>query len=82
MILEAILLTVAKISANGDAKLPVAVLPQMQVDTGPDDGICIINPATKFQVWLTGHIDYGLCTYGCKSYQGKNSPTSYMLHVV
>lgn len=70
MILEAILLAVAKISANNNA---AAILPKMQVDTGR--GIHIINPATKFQVWLTGHLDYGLCTHMDKSQQGKKSLT-------
>jgi hypothetical protein len=71
MILEAILLAVAEISANDNTKLPVAILPKMQVDTG--DGICIINSATKFKVWLTGHLDYGLCTHMWRSQQGKES---------
>jgi hypothetical protein len=72
MIVDAILLTVAEISAHGEAKLPVAIFPGMQL--GTSDGISIINPKTKFQVWLTGNVDYGICTYSDEdgSYQGEN----------
>jgi hypothetical protein len=54
MILDAILLTVAEISADGDAQLPVAIFPEMRVATG--DGVNIVNPRTQFQVWLTGNV--------------------------
>ena len=64
MILEAILLTVAEISADGEAKLPVAIFPQMQIDTGIHrDGVGITSPTTNSQVRLTGNVDYGICTY-------------------
>ena len=56
IILDAILLTVAEISADGEAKLPVAIFPKMRV------GVNIVNP-TSFRLWLTGNADYGLCTY-------------------
>lgn len=67
MILEAILLTVAEISADGEAKLPVAIFPQMQIDTGIHrDGVSITSPTTNSQVRLTGiwtmvfaHIHWG-----------------------
>jgi hypothetical protein len=50
MILDAILLTVAEISVDGEAQLPVAIFPEMQVAT---DSVNIINPTTKFQLHLT-----------------------------
>jgi len=61
MILDAVLLTVAEISSDGDAKIPVAILPEMRVATG--DGVLLRNRATDFEMWLTGNVDYGLCTY-------------------
>ncbi|KAJ7715910.1 hypothetical protein DFH07DRAFT_862573 [Mycena maculata] len=61
MILDAVLLTVAEISSDGDAKLPVAILPEMRIATG--DGISLRNPTTDFEMWFTGNVDYGLCTY-------------------
>jgi hypothetical protein len=61
MILDAVLLTVAEISSDGDAKLPVAILPDMRIATG--DGIALRNPTTDFEMWFTGNVDYGLCTY-------------------
>ncbi|KAJ7506985.1 hypothetical protein B0H11DRAFT_1969712 [Mycena galericulata] len=61
MILDAVLLTVAEISSDGDAKLPVAILPGMRIATG--DGISLKNPNTDFEIWFTGNVDYGLCTY-------------------
>ncbi|KAJ7194324.1 hypothetical protein GGX14DRAFT_378060 [Mycena pura] len=61
MILDAVLLTVAEISSDGDAKRPVAIFPGMRIATG--DGICLKNPTTGFEMWVTGAVDYGLCTY-------------------
>ena len=48
MILDAILLTVAEISADGEAKLPVAIFPEMRVATS--DGVNIVNPTTGFRL--------------------------------
>jgi hypothetical protein len=50
MILDAILLTVAEISADGEAQLPVAIFPEMRVAS---DGVNIVIPTTKFQLHLT-----------------------------
>jgi hypothetical protein len=72
MILDAILLTVAEISADGQAKTPVAIFPELRIATG--DGVSIVNPTTKFQVWLTGNIDHGLCTYPLESLRSKDYP--------
>ena len=51
MILDAILLTVAEVSADGKAKMP----PEMRLTTG--DGVNIGNMTTKFQVWLTSTVE-------------------------
>ena len=77
MILDAILLTVAEISADGEAKLPVAIFPKMQVATQAGDGVNIVNPTTGFQLWLSGNADYGLCTYKqeSRSQRGKEHAT-------
>ncbi|KAJ7749182.1 hypothetical protein B0H16DRAFT_1551903 [Mycena metata] len=61
MILDAVLLAVAEICTDGGAKLPVAILPEMQIASG--DGILLKNPATSFEMWFTGPVDYGVCTY-------------------
>ncbi|KAJ7731424.1 hypothetical protein DFH07DRAFT_755635 [Mycena maculata] len=61
MILDAILLAAAEICADGDAKLPVAILPEMRIASG--DGILLKNPTTSFEMWFTGTVDYGVCTY-------------------
>jgi len=61
MILDAILLAVAQVCVDGKAKLPAAILPELRIATG--DGVLIKNPATDFQLWLTGNADYGMCVY-------------------
>jgi hypothetical protein len=61
MILDAILLAVAEVCADGDAKLPFAILPEMRIASG--DGILLKNPTTSFEMWFTGTVDYGVCTY-------------------
>ncbi|KAJ7728184.1 hypothetical protein B0H14DRAFT_2480155 [Mycena olivaceomarginata] len=61
MILDAVLLAVAEICADGDAKLPVAILPEMRIASG--DGILLKNPTTSLEMWFTGSVDYGVCTY-------------------
>jgi hypothetical protein len=79
MILDAILLTVAEISADGtgEAKRPVAIFPELRIATG--DGVGIVNPATKFQVWLTSNVDYGLCTYALESQRSNHYPSLLVL---
>ncbi|KAJ6611501.1 hypothetical protein B0H10DRAFT_363709 [Mycena sp. CBHHK59/15] len=61
MILDAVLLAVAEICADGVAKLPVAILPEMRIATG--EGVLLKNPTTAFEMWFTGNVDYGMCTY-------------------
>ncbi|KAH9953295.1 hypothetical protein BC827DRAFT_1249215 [Russula dissimulans] len=61
MILDAILLTIADISLDAKEKLPVAIFPKMRIASG--DGVLVKNPVNQFEVWLTGNVDYGVCTY-------------------
>ncbi|KAK7029204.1 hypothetical protein R3P38DRAFT_2934478 [Favolaschia claudopus] len=61
MILDAVLLTVAEISSDGDTKVPVAILPEMRIASG--EGVLLKNPVTDFELWVTGSVNYGLCTY-------------------
>ncbi|KAF8313735.1 hypothetical protein F5887DRAFT_1151878 [Amanita rubescens] len=61
MILDAVLLTIADISVDAKEKLHVAIFPDMQVTSG--DGVLVKNPKNQFEVWLTGSVDYGICTY-------------------
>ncbi|KAF8811039.1 hypothetical protein BYT27DRAFT_7208897 [Phlegmacium glaucopus] len=65
MLIDAVLLSVAELSADGDIKTPVAIFPEMRVATG--DGVKIVNPDTNFEVWLTGSADYVLCTFADES---------------
>ncbi|KAF8332139.1 hypothetical protein F5887DRAFT_1078178 [Amanita rubescens] len=61
MILDAILLTIADISLDAKEKLPVAIFPDMRIASG--DGVLVKNTVNQFEVWLTGNVDYGVCTY-------------------
>ncbi|KAF8871843.1 hypothetical protein BD779DRAFT_1680078 [Infundibulicybe gibba] len=60
MIIDAILLAVAEISAD-ITSVSVAILPLLRLADG--DGINIVNPETGFQLCLIGDTDYGLYTY-------------------
>jgi hypothetical protein len=68
MILDAILLTIADISLDAKEKLFVAILPEMQIASG--DGVLVKNPVNQFEVWLTGSVDYGVCTYKQEANRG------------
>jgi hypothetical protein len=61
MLLDAVLLSMAKITSRRNADTSVAILPEMRLTTG--DGIVVANPDTNFQAWLTGHVDYGVVQY-------------------
>ncbi len=81
MVLDAILLTVAEAPVNGGAKLPVAIFPKTWVAAG--DGVLIKNLTTGFEVWLTGTIDYGVCTYKDEGMRStKISTTKHFLFIV
>jgi len=61
MILDAFLLTIADISFDVEEKLFVAILPEMRI--APGDGVLVKNPVNQFEMWLTGNVDDGVCTY-------------------
>jgi hypothetical protein len=61
MILDAVLLSIAKISAMRQTSHAVAILPEMRLATG--DGVMISHPVSKYEVWLTGNVDYGVIQY-------------------
>ena len=61
MILDAVLLAIADISLDVGDKLPVAIFPEMCIF--PSEGVLVKNPKTQFEVWLSGNVDYGVCTY-------------------
>ncbi|KAF8171228.1 hypothetical protein K438DRAFT_1613143 [Mycena galopus ATCC 62051] len=61
MIVDAVLLAVAEICADSDAKLPVAILPGMRIASA--EGILLKNPTTSFEMRVTGTVDYVVCTY-------------------
>ena len=57
MILDAVLLSIAKLCPNGDS---VAILPEWKLSLG---GVTITNPSTQYEVSLTGSVDYGIIRY-------------------
>ncbi|KZT04977.1 uncharacterized protein LAESUDRAFT_760711 [Laetiporus sulphureus 93-53] len=61
MILHTVLLTVADIVVDGANKQPVAILPEFRL--AASEGVLIRNPETRFETWLTGTVDYGMCNY-------------------
>jgi hypothetical protein len=61
VILDAVLLTIADISLDAQEKLPVAILPEMQIM--PGHGVLVKNFQNQYKVWLSGNVDYGVCTY-------------------
>jgi hypothetical protein len=61
MLLDAVLLSMAKITSERNTDTSVAILPEMRLTTG--DGIVVANPDTNFQAWLTGYVDYGVVQY-------------------
>ena len=61
MNLDAVLLTIADISLDVKEKLPVAIFPEMRVASG--DGVLVKSAESQFELWLTGNVDYGICTY-------------------
>ncbi|KAI5982087.1 hypothetical protein EDD15DRAFT_2326637 [Pisolithus albus] len=69
MILDAVLLTIADISFEAKEKLPVAILPQMEIASG--DGVLVKNTINQSEVWLTGNVDYGVCTYKHEAHRAR-----------
>jgi hypothetical protein len=67
MIIDAILLSVAKISAKRQAGHAVAILPGMRL--GASDGIRVVDPISTSEIWLNGSLDYGVVQYHADLYQ-------------
>jgi hypothetical protein len=61
MILDAVLLSLAKIASSEETKLGVAILPEMRIAVG--DGVQVINPVSQYEIWLTGSVDYAVIQY-------------------
>ena len=69
MVLDAVLLAIADISLDVGDKLPVAIFPEMCI--APNQGVLVKNPQTQFEVWLSGNVDYGVCTYERETDRGR-----------
>jgi hypothetical protein len=61
MILYAVLLAVAKLSPKRKSGHDVVIFPGMRVAT--DQGIYVSHPVSKYEVRLTGNVDYGIIQY-------------------
>jgi len=61
MILDAVLLSLAKIASSDETQLGVAILPEMRIAVG--DGVQVINPVSQYEIWLTGNVDYAVIQY-------------------
>lgn len=59
------LLTISDISLDAQGGLPVAIFPQMQIAP-----VLVKNLETQFKVWLSGNVDYGVCTYESETDRG------------
>ncbi|GBE86761.1 hypothetical protein BKA93DRAFT_343182 [Sparassis latifolia] len=61
MILDAVLLSFAKIASQERPNQGVAILPEMRIATG--EGVQIVNPVSQYELWLTGNVDYAVMQY-------------------
>lgn len=61
MILDAVLLTLARIVYDEQSKSEVAILPEMRI--APADGVQLIHPASGYEIWLSGTVDYAVVQY-------------------
>lgn len=61
MILDAVLLSLAKIASSEETKLGVAILPEMRIAV--EDGVQVINPVSQYEIWFTGNVDYVVIQY-------------------
>jgi hypothetical protein len=61
MILDAVLLSVAKMAPTRKSSHGIAIFPEMRLATG--EGINITHPTSGFEIWLTGTVDYGIIQY-------------------
>jgi hypothetical protein len=61
MIIEAVLLSVAKLVSKRKPNYAVAIFPDMRLDKG--EGIVVSNHLSGYGVRLTGTVDYGVILY-------------------
>jgi hypothetical protein len=61
MVLDAVLLSLSALSKQRKPDHGVAILPEMKIATG--DGVLVANLETKFEIWLTGQVDYMVIEY-------------------
>jgi len=61
MILDAVLLSLAKIASDTSGPLDVAIFPEMRVI--PTNGVQIINHLSGYKVWLSGSVNYAIIQY-------------------
>jgi hypothetical protein len=62
MLLDAVLLSVAEISAvRSHSTSAVAILPEMRLAAG--EGVVVKNPDSMYELWLTGHVDYAVMQF-------------------
>ncbi|OBZ75415.1 hypothetical protein A0H81_04295 [Grifola frondosa] len=64
IILDSVLLAVAETCALNTKKTSAVIFPEFTIGAG--EGIRVINPTTKHEIWLTGTTDFALCTYSTK----------------
>ncbi|KAH7908478.1 hypothetical protein BJ138DRAFT_1091186 [Hygrophoropsis aurantiaca] len=68
MILESIVLTLAKIASDPQSQTNVAIFPEMMLT--PDKGVKVTNPESGYQALLYGSVDYAIIQYK-DEYQNK-----------
>ena len=58
IILDAVLLSLAKTASSDETKLGVAILPEIRIAVGEG-----VNPISQYEIWLTGNVDYTVIQY-------------------
>jgi hypothetical protein len=77
MILDAVLLALAELSSTQTRG--VAILPEMRITQG--DGVQISHPISRYELWLSGNVDYAVIEYDdVRDYKGESD--NYPLHPV
>jgi len=61
MIIDAMLLSMAKIASDASSSSKVAIFPEMRLT--PPEGIQVTNPESGYELWLTGAVDYAIIQY-------------------
>ena len=61
MILDAVLWAPAKLSPKRKSGHDVAIFPEMRLTTG--HYVFVSHPVSKYEVWLTGSVDYVIIQY-------------------